>query len=247
METIFFLPINLAFEKISTLDATIQFTELVYEALNNKNSSINIMVDYSKAFDTVNHPIFSHKFEFDGVRGKPLEYVESYLENRQQSVIIRGKYSNTKTTNISVPQGSVLGPLLFLLYINEIHQVVPKFVPTIFADNCTLSITNLVINYFFGECNSELAVYKSWSDVDRLAVNINKTNCLLISNTISSILTGSILLDNQELDIVHCVTFLGLMLDDKMKFDKHIQYICGKISKSIGILFRIRSLVPISY
>lgn len=67
----------------------------------------------------------------------------------------------------------------------------------------------------------------------------------MISNTISSIPTGSILLD-QELDIVHCVKFVGLMLDDKIKFNKLIQYICGKISKSIGILFRIRSFVPVS-
>ena len=85
-----------------------------------------------------------------------------------------------------------------------------------FADDCTLSMISSDINYLIGQCNSELAVFKSWSDANRLTVNINKINCLLISNTISSIPTGSILLDDQELDIVHCVKFLGLMLDEKM-------------------------------
>ena len=231
--------------QMSTFDAITHFTELIYDALNNKKLCLNILIDYSRAFDTVNHPILLGKLERYGVCGRTLQYIASYLKDRQQSVCIRGNFSTPKTSNISVPQGSVLGPLLFLIYVNEIPSVTPLSTPTMFADDCTLSISSSSIDSLIIDCNRELTRLKSWSDANRLTINIAKTNCLLIPNK-DNIPPGSIVLDNQELDIVHCVKFLGVLIDDKLKFGKHIQYICGKISKSIGVLYRVRSLIPAS-
>ena len=231
-------------KQISTLDAITNFTELIYQSLNNKNSILNVLVDYSKAFDTVNHSILLKKLYRYGVRGKPLQLIASYLQDRQQFVSIRNFKSKTFVTNISVPQGSVLGPLLFLIYVNEIPNLSQYFVPTMFADDCTLSFTSNSVDVLISECNSDLATFKAWSDANRLTINIDKTNCLFISNVASSAPTGSILLNNHELDFVPESRFLGVLIDQNLRFDKHINYVCGKISKCIGILFRIRPLLP---
>ena len=202
------------------------------------------MVDYSRAFDTVNHAILLRKLERYGIRGAGLTLLASYLRDRPQSVCLNGRYSNNILTNISVPQGSVVGPFLFLVYITEIPFLSNYFMPTIFADDCTLSLVGDDLNYLVNLCNTELSIFKSWSDANRLTINVEKTNCFFISNIHPLLPEASILLENHELDIVNCVKFLGLFLDNKLKFDTHIKHICSKVSKSIGIIFRIRSLVP---
>ena len=238
-------PYQFGFRKqISTLDAIIHFTENIYDALNGKISSLSILIDYSRAFDTVNHSILLQKLESYGVRGGALQFISSYLKDRQQAVNIRNKCSDTKISNISVPQGSILGPLLFLIYINEIPSISQLFTPTMFADDCTLTMTGSNLDNLINECNRELATFKSWSDANRLTINVSKTNCLLISNVFNTIPPNSLILNDQEIDVVQCVKFLGVYIDSNLKFDEHISYICGKISKSIGILYRIRSCVP---
>ena len=240
-----FTPFQFGFRKnLSTLDAVIHFTENIYDALNSKKSCLNILIDYSRAFDTVNHAILLRKLERYGVRGTGLKLIASYLRDRSQSVCINGRYSNNILTNISVPQGSVLGPFLFLVYITEIPFLSNYFVPTMFADDCTLSLVGDDLHHMINLCNTELATFKSWSDANRLTINVDKTNCLFISNIHPMLPEASILLENHELDVVDCVKFLGLFLDNKLKFDSHINHICNKVSKSIGIIFRIRSLVP---
>ena len=231
-------------KKISTLDAIVHFTEFIYNVLNDKKSCINILVDYSRAFDTVNHQILLEKLEQYGIHGPCLSLIASYLQNRSQAVCINGKLSDYTVTNISVPQGSVLGPLLFLAYIAEIPLISNHFTTTMFADDCTLSIAGRELEELIHQCNTELSTFKSWSDANRLTININKTNCLFISNIYQNLPEASILIDDYALDVAQCVRFLGLYIDDKLKFDSHIRYICDKVSKSIGIIFRIRSLLP---
>ena len=230
----------------STLDAIIHFTEFIYENLNNKNSTLSIAIDYSKAFDTVNHDILLHKLECYGVRGDCLQLLASYLRDRRQAVCIRGTYSDYKTTNISVPQGSILGPLLFILYVNEIPTISDRFVATMFADDCTLTFANSLISNLINDCNEDLAMFKLWSDANRLTINASKTNCLFISNVSETPPPGSIFIDENVLNFVSEVKFLGVIIDDQVKYDQHIIYIRKKISKSIGIIYRIKQFIPLS-
>ena len=228
---------------MSTFDAIMQLTEFIYESLDDKKSCLNVLIDYSRAFDTVNHSILLKKLNKYGVRGIALQLLSSYLANRKQRVEINNTYSNLITTNISIPQGSVLGPLLFLLFINCLPNISRKFLPTMFADDCTLSFRNNNLDNLINDCNEELMKFKLWSDANRLTINIEKTNCLFISNIFNPP-HGRISINNNELNFVNETKFLGIFLDDKIKFDKHISYICGKISVSNGIMYRIRSLVP---
>ena len=220
-------------------------TEFIYETLDERKSCLNVLIDYSRAFDTVNHRILLNKLDKYGVRGKALQLLASYLANRKQCVQINDTYSNFITTNMSIPQGSVLGPLMFLVFINCLPNISQKFLPTMFADDCTLSFRNTDINNLISDCNEDLTLFKLWSDANRLTINVEKTNCLFISNIFYPP-HGSICIDNHELVFVNETKFLGIYLDDKVKYDKHISYICRKISVSNGIMHRIRSLVPIS-
>ena len=228
----------------STLDAILQVTESLYDALNLKQNSINIFIDYSKAFDTVNHSILLGKLESYGVRGLPLNLIANYLCDRQQVVRINNSFSTVTNSNIGVPQGSVLGPLLFLVYINDLPNISENFTPTLFADDTTLSFKGTNLNSLITTCNSELQKFYIWSESNRLTINVEKTNAFLFTNQKLPCHIGDLLLNNQKIDFINHCKFLGIILDKNLKFDQHIVYICGKISKSIGILYRIRSCVP---
>ena len=239
-------PNQFGFRKnLSTLDALIHFTELMYDALNNRKTCLNVLIDFSKAFDTVNHDILLRKLRRYGVCGSALLWFESYLKDREQYVSIGDKSSEVKISNISVPQGSVLGTILFLIYVNCLPNISEAFSPTMFADDCTLSVIGLEIENITAICNAELADFESLAAANQLFINIDKTKCLLISNIYHSN-DVNIFLNGQNLEFVDFTKFLGVTIDSNLKYDKHIEEICSKLSKSLGIIYRIRDFIPYS-
>ena len=192
----------------------------------------------------MNHGILLRKLNRYGVCGAALLWIESYLKDRKQFVSIGEEVSEIKTTNISVPQGSVLGTILFLVYINDLPNISEAFSPTMFADDCTLSVIGNNIDVITAICNAELAEFESWAAANRLSLNIDKTKCLLISNVHHANNFANIMLNGHNLEFVAFSKFLGVIVDDKLKFDNHISNVCEKLSKSIGIMFRIRDFIP---
>ena len=181
-----------------------------------------------------------------GIRGLLFELLALYLRNRKQYVSIKSAMSPVRILNIGVPQGFVLGPLLFLLYVNEIPLLSDKFVPTMFADDCTLSFSSCNLDYLIMQCNAELEKFKSWSDANRLTLNFDKTVNLMISNVYNTLPRNSVLVDNHIISDVSESKFLGVIIDNKVKFDRHLQYISSKVSKSIGVLYFSRKFIPLS-
>ena len=230
-------------KNMSTFDALIQVTEFIYKALNDRKSCLNILIDYSRAFDTVNHEILLKKLKRYGIQGLAHQLISSFLLNRKQCVRINNIHSDYITTNISIPQGSVVGPLLFITFINCLPNISQNFLATMFADDCTLSFSSDNRSDLIRDSNNDLVLFKQWSDANRLTINIDKTNCLFISN-ISIPPAGNIQLDNHELDFVEETKFLGIYLDSEVKYSKHIEHVCNKISVANGIMYRIRSYVP---
>ena len=125
----------------STVDAIGGFIERIYRALNNSEYVISTFVDLRKAFDAVNHRILLDKLFKYGVRGLPLQWFASYLRDREHCVRIGDTQSEYKTLNISIPQGSILGPLLFIIYINDFPSVTGDLSTVLFADDTTLVCT----------------------------------------------------------------------------------------------------------
>ena len=117
-----------------------------------------------------------------GIRGSFHKLLSSYLSNRKQFISIGDSSSSLIDINIGVPQGSVLGPLLFLIYVNEIPFLSCNYRPTLFADDCTLSFVGSNIEELINMCNRDLQTFKLWSDSNRLTINLAKTKCLFVSN-----------------------------------------------------------------
>jgi exonuclease III len=232
-------------KKVSTVDALISFSEYVYGALNERNHCISVFIDLRKAFDTVNHAVLLQKLNCYGVRGLPLGWLTSYLSNRQQCVKIGARLSNYKIINIGVPQGSILGPLLFLFYVNDLPDVSSKLASVLFADDTTLSAKHTNFETLITEINVELVKIKHWTLVNRLSVNVEKTFVMLFSNRRQGIDHElKVYFDEKEVKFHDSGKFLGIHVDRDLKFDVHISEICKKLSKSVGLLYKVSSSVP---
>ena len=129
-------------EGMSTQDALLHVTEKIYNNLHNKLSTLAIYIDFSKCFDTLNRNVLLKKLEIYGIRGIPLQLFTSYLNERCQAVKVNNVISEVKSINSGVPQGSVLGPILYLIYVNELPNISDQFSTCLFADDTTLIFKN---------------------------------------------------------------------------------------------------------
>lgn len=225
----------------NTSDALIDLTEFIYKNLNEKKHSLSVLVDLRKAFDTVNHKILLGKLERCGVRGLGLDWCRSYLSNRVQYVAINGKCSKKKPISIGVPQGSILGPIMFLIYINDLCPTAnyPKY--TFFADDTTITLADENFTNLINQTNSELELVSQWAIHNRLTINADKTECIVFSNREFSISNSQIKMGSEYINFKNSCKFLGVFLDNKTSFSNHIDSICNKMTKSAGILYRINS------
>ena len=231
---------------LSTCDALTNLTNSIYSSLNFKNHHMNVSIDYSKAFDTVSHSILLKKMEKYGIRGNALRLFENYLSGRKQYVDLNGSCSTEREFLIGVPQGSCLGPLLFLIYVNDFPFASSQLTSVLFADDTTISCSHHSYENLVALMNAELIYIKNWTDSNRLTINISKTNAIVYSNrSISNPTNFPVTLNNNTVNLVHEFKFLGVIIDERLKFSKHIAQISNKISRNIGIFYRIRRFFPL--
>ena len=229
---------------LSTQDAILYLTEKLYSNFTKKLSSLAIYIDFSKCFDTLNRNILLKKLAAYGIRGLPLALFSSYLEERYQSVCVNGVLSNFKLIDTGVPQGSVLGPILYLIYVNELPHISDLFSTCLFADDTTLIFENNNKNDLITSCNTGIKIFYMWCCANRLSVNISKTKVMLYSNTLFPSDISEIYINNTIIEYASNVRFLGLIIDDKLKFKNHIDLIAEKISKNAGVLYKLSQIVP---
>ena len=161
--------------------ALIIMTESIKNSLDNKTFGCGIFLDLQKAFDTVNHQILLDKLEHYGIRGTALTWFKAYLSNRSQYVSVNGYSSNQLNVTCGVPQGSVLGPLLFLIYINDLPNSSSKLSFYLFADDTNIYFESHSLSILQKVVNKELRNVRKWLDANKLALNIDKTNCVIFS------------------------------------------------------------------
>ena len=219
-----------------------KLTEYFYRNLNDRFHSIAVYIDFQKAFDSIDHHILLQKLESYGIRGIALSWFESFLRDRSHRVKISNSFSDSKILNVGIPQGSQIAPVLLLLYINDLSNLSNVASTILFADDTTICFSGPNLSTLTSLCNSELEKFLTWTRANRLTLNVAKTNCMFISNRATD--CPPIFLDNVPLQFQSSVKFLGIMIDHKLNFRDHIKMIKNKLSKNVGILYKVKSLVP---
>ena len=239
-------PLQFGFRsKHSTLHALIGLTESIKKTIDDGMLGCGVFIDLQKAFDTVNHSILLKKMEHYGVRGIALDWFTSYLSDRKQYVSVNRYTSDYLNISCGVPQGSVLGPLLFLIYINDLPNVSKLLSFYLFADDTNIYFKSNDLTHLQKVMNRELKKVKKWLDANRLAFNIDKIN-FVIFHPLRIKLHEPVIIRfcRKKIQRESCVKFLGVLLDCNLSWKYHINELSEKLSRTIEIFYKIRHCVP---
>ena len=228
----------------NTISAIIVLIEKILNGFNNNDCTLGIFIDYKKAFDTINHQILLNKLNRYGIRGIAQKWIASYLHERQQYVCFNNYNSEFQFVTCGVPQGSILGPLLFILYLNDMTSVSNVLIPIIYADDSNLFLQGKDLSSMIDLMNCEMEKITDWVSANKLSVNLDKTYYMIFKTRGKKIQSSKeIMMLNHKILKVDEIKFLGVILDSHLTWDKHIFNIRNKISKSIGIINKTKRIV----
>ena len=228
----------------STEHAILTITDKIQNAIENRNYSCGIFLDFSKAFDTVHHGILINKLEKYGIRGVAKDWFVSYLTDRQHYVSVNNIMSNFHKVNCGIPQGSVLGLLLFILYINDFHGCSDLFDFHHFADDSNLFYENKNISVLESKINKELDNIHVWLCANKLSLNIEKSNFVIFHPYQKKPdIDINLSISGRYLKKVDHIKYLGVSIDSHPSWKYQISHIAKKIRRGIGILSKVRYLV----
>ena len=240
--------------KHNTSQPVLHFADKVYNALNQtpQARTLSIFIDLKKAFDTVDHNILLKKMEHYGIRGLSNVWFKNYLSEREQFVCINGADSSMEKIICGVPQGSVLGPLLFLLFINDLPNAT-EFLTLLFADDTTFQLSGADLDLLYEKANIELEKASVWFKANKLTLNVKKTKYMLFTEKNATIdLQGlNIKILDKPVDRVgsNCkekyFKFVGHVLDEKLTWVGHVEHICKKLSSANFAINSSKNFLPL--
>ena len=240
----------------STELAALEFTDKIVSSLEQGKLPLAIFLDLSKAFDTIDHEILLNKLSFYGINGKALDWFRSYLQKRKQYVQYGECISSMSYIKTGVPQGSILGPLLFIIYMNDIAAVSKKFHFTLYADDtslleplCTFAVdSNEDYALISQNINDELKLITDWLSLNKLSLNAKKTKMMVFHHKQKVFDHNSLKLyiNTKKIECVKEFNFLGIMLDENLNWKSHINKVSSKIAGVAGTLSRLKRFLPMN-
>ena len=242
-------------KKHSTELAGLEFHDKIASDLENSKLPLAIFLDLSKAFDTIDHEIMLHKLQYYGITGMGLQWFKSYLTNRRQYVQFKDSISSESSLTTGVPQGSILGPLLFIIYMNDIAHVTNKFHFTIYADDttliapiCSFAMENHPKDYkkMANNINKELQIITDWLALNKLSLNAKKTKMMIFHFHQKKItnMNLNLKINNTKIEQVKEFCFLGVVFDECITWKPHVQKVASKISAVVGTISRLKRFLP---
>ena len=218
--------------KHSTSHTLVSITEKIREALDTGHFACGVFIDLQKAFDTVDHDILISKLEHYGARGIAKNWFSSYLQNRKQCVKLNGFESSLSDISYGVPQGSVLGPLLFLMYINDLSVSVKNSMVHHFADDTNLLCINKSLKLLCKKINYDLRGITHWLNANRISLNISKTEFVVFRSPRKIIdFDIKIKVNGQRIYQSSYIKYLGVYLDEHLSWKPHIHELRKKLNQ----------------
>lgn len=227
----------------STTEASVELIKYIYSAWEDSHDAIGVFCDLSKAFDCVCHKTLVRKLSHYGIKDAALKLLESYLSDRIQKVVVNGKRSSGSVVSMGVPQGSILGPFLFLVYINDLPLVVEdKHGIVLFADDTSLLFKVKRHSQTLDEVNIAISRVVEWFEANNLLLNENKTKCIRFS--LPNVRHGvtDIFIKNERLNLEEKTLFLGVTLDSKLQWGPHLDRLAKKLSSAAYAVRRVRNV-----
>lgn len=225
----------------NTGHALCELVEEITDSIDNNEYTVGVFIDLKKAFDTINHSILLKKLEHMGIRGNALNWLTSYLNNRHQYVKYNNCNSNIFSITTGVPQGSILGPILFLLYINDLCNV-SMLKSILFADDTNFFSSGKNITELINTFEDELVKIDIWFQINKLSLNVSKTNFMIFSRKkIPEDISLSI--NGTSITRVYKTKFLGVFIDCRLNWKSHIDYVNTKLSKCISVIYKVNNLL----
>ena len=235
----------------STQHAILDIVSTIQENMDKRLFSCGVFIDLKMAFDTVDHKILLHKLNHYGFRGVTNKWFSSYLDGRTQTTQTGSHISKRQNTTCGVPQGSVLGPLLFLIYINDIQESSDKLKLFLFADDTNAVYADKNLKSLETTVNQELSKLFDWLTANKLTLNINKTNFVIFRPAQRKLTYHPkiMIFDNDQkknvaVECKESVRYLGVIIDNNLSWKNHIDHVAIKISRTIGLICKLRHFLP---
>ena len=229
-------------KKHGTMDTVFKFLMKITNNLNDKQPTLSLFIDFKKAFDTISHELLITKLSDLFLSKNLINWVKHYLMNRSQSTFANGVASSTNLLTYGVPQGSIMGPLLFLIYVNDMPKLPLSSEILLYADDTVLTCSANSLDVISNCIQEDIDLLKHWCDVNKLTINVKKTKIVLfnVKQELRSQFP-SVKINNKPLEIVSQYKYLGITLDQELSMYSHIDNIYRMASDKLFMLRHIRS------